>query len=87
MQLYPLDASGNDIAGLYISTIPTIKSNGTTAFVITITEREQGALQNLDALRYTLEGTAPDGGALRPDQYVQFNKIALTISGGIKTNL
>lgn len=84
MTLTPLDSEGNVMEGLVISQETPIRGNATTEFSISIEDHSNGALQNLNAIRFSVSGTAENGGALSPDQYLQFNNLRIVLSDGIK---
>lgn len=86
MELIPLDTDGNTINDLTIDQTTTIGSNTTTHFSMAIKEQSKGALQRLDAIRFSVFGTARDGGELCPDQYLQFNNLRVILSDGISIN-
>lgn len=83
MNLTPLDSEGNIMEGLVISQETTIRSNATTNFSISIEDRSEGALQYLNAIQFSVSGTAENGGTLSPDQYLQFNNLRIVLSDGI----
>ncbi len=83
MTLTPLDSEGNVMEGLVISQETPIRGNATTEFSISIEDHSNGALQNLNAIRFSVSGTAENGGTLSPDQYLQFNNLRLVLSDGI----
>lgn len=84
MTLTPLDAEGNVMQDIVISQEATLRGNATTHFSITVEDRSNGALQQIDAIHFSVSGTAENGGALSPDQYLQFNNLRIVLSDGIK---
>lgn len=84
MTLTPLDAEGNVMQDIVISQETTLRGNATTLFSITVEDRSNGALQQIDAIHFSVSGTAENGGALSPDQYLQFNNLRIVLSDGIK---
>lgn len=84
MALTPLDAEGNVMESLVISEIATLRSNATTHFALTIEDHSNGALQKLDAIRFSVSGTASNGGELNPEQYIQFKNLKIALPDGFK---
>ncbi len=82
MTLAPIDANGNEISDIQLSKIPTIKANATTQLNIEVSATPD-ALSKFDGIKFSLLGTAGNGGELNPMQYVQFSGVCLRLPNGI----
>lgn len=89
MNVKPVDAEGNTLSGVTIEGIPLlIDGNTTTPFDIKIKAIENNDLDKLYTLQFELEGTAAsDNNELRPDQYLQFTDIVLSLPEGVSIKI
>ena len=89
MNVKPVDAEGNTLSGVTIEGIPLlIDGNTTTPFDIKIKAIENNDLDKLYTLQFELEGTAAsDNNELRPDQYLQFTDIVLSLPVGVSIKI
>ncbi len=84
MTAVALDKNGNVMEGVKISGLPIIKGNSVTHMELQIeTSGDEEYLANLSSLNVVIVGTSENGGELRPDQFMQFTKIALEVPEGI----
>lgn len=89
MNVVPVDAEGNVLGGVTIEGVPLIiDGNTTTPFDIKIEATENNDLDKLYTLQFELEGTATgDNNELRPDQYLQFTNIVLSLPEGVSIKI
>lgn len=89
MNVIPVDAAGNALSGVTIEGVPLlIDGNTTTPFDIKIKATENNDLDKLYTLQFELEGTAAgDNNELRPDQYLQFTDIVLSLPEGVSIKI
>lgn len=89
MNVVPVDASGNALKGITITGVPlVIDGNATTPFSIVVEAANNNELDKLYTLQFELEGTADgENNELRPDQYLQFTDISLSLPDGLSINL
>ncbi len=84
MDIIPVDELDTEIRGLEIKPIK-LHGNATTDLSIEIEQTEANALQQLKSLKYIITATSAQGGELRPDQYLQFTDLAISLPEGITT--
>lgn len=82
MVTIPVDESDAEIRGLDIQPIK-LQANATTDLSIEIKQTEANALQRLKKLKYVITATSAQGGDLRPDQYLQFTNLTISLPGGV----
>ncbi|MBE6306898.1 MAG: hypothetical protein E7084_04520 [Bacteroidales bacterium] len=85
LDIEPVDADGNVLRGVTIEGIPmTVKANDVTPLKIVVSAEAGNDLDKLYTLRYVLSGNAGgESNSLRPDQYLQFSDIKLSLPEGI----
>ena len=89
MNVLPVDEYGNALKGITITGVPlVIEGNATTPFCIMVEAADNNELDKLYTLQFELEGTADgENNELRPDQYLQFTDISLSLPAGLSINL
>ena len=89
LNVKPVDANGNVLKGITLTGVPlTVKGNETTPLDIIVSATANNELDKLYTLQYELAGRAAgDSNELRPDQYLQFTDITLSLPQGISVML
>lgn len=89
MSIVPVDAEGNILKGITIEGIPlVIDGDATTPFDIKIKAVENNELDKLYTLQFEIKGAASsENNELRPDQYLQFTNIALSLPEGVSIKI